>query len=117
MATATSVFAIDNNSANPNTQSNLALSEIKQNPNTPENALQNEKQYIKDIEITGTNIVKPNYVLDKMMLHRGDVYDRDLLKTDLTRIYQMGFFTDKMRAVPVENPDHTITLKIIVLNL
>ena len=86
VATATSVFAIDNNSANPNTQSNLALSEIKQNPNTPENALQNEKQYIKDIEITGTNIVKPNYVLDKMMLHRGDVYDRDLLKTDLTRI-------------------------------
>lgn len=119
MATATSVFAINTNSANPNSanpnsQNNLALTEIKQTPNTPEDALQNEKQYIKDIEISGTNIVKPNYILDKMMLHRGDVYNRDLLKTDLTRIYQMGFFTDKMKAVPIENPDHTITLKIIV---
>lgn len=114
MATATSVFAIDTNSANPNSSNNLALTEIKQNPNTQEEALQNEKQYIKDIEISGTNVVKPNYILDKMMLHRGDVYNRDLLKTDLTRIYQMGFFTDKMKAVPIENPDHTITLRIIV---
>lgn len=114
VATATSVFAINTNSANPNSQNNLALTEIKQTPNTSEDALQNEKQYIKDIEISGTNIVKPNYILDKMMLHRGDVYNRDLLKTDLTRIYQMGFFTDKMKAVPIENPDHTITLKIIV---
>lgn len=114
VATATSVFAIDTNSANPNSSNNLALTEIKQNPNTQEEALQNEKQYIKDIEISGTNVVKPNYILDKMMLHRGDVYNRDLLKTDLTRIYQMGFFTDKMKAVPIENPDHTITLRIIV---
>ena len=68
MATATSVFAINTNSANPNSQNNLALTEIKQTPNTPEDALQNEKQYIKDIEISGTNIVKPNYILDKMVL-------------------------------------------------
>ena len=44
------------------------------------------KMYIKDIEITGANVVKPEYILEKMQLHSGDAYNRDLLQTDLKRI-------------------------------
>ena len=72
------------------------------------------KQYIKDIEISGSNIIKPEYILEKMQLHTGDEYNRDFLQTDLKRIYQMGFFSDRLKAIPVENPDKTITLKIYV---
>lgn len=72
------------------------------------------KQYIKDIEISGSNVIKPEYILEKMQLHSGDIYNRDFLQTDLKRIYQMGFFSEKLKAIPVENPDHSITLKIFV---
>ncbi len=47
-------------------------------------------------------------------MHRGDEYSRDLIQNDLKNIYQMGFFTEKMKAVPIQNPDGSLTLKIIL---
>ena len=70
--------------------------------------------YIKDIEVLGTNVIKPEYVLNRLQLQRGDEFSRDLIQADLKNIYQMGFFTEKMRAVPVENSDGSITLRIIL---
>lgn len=70
--------------------------------------------YIKDIEVLGTNVIKPEYVLNRLQLQRGDEFSRDLIQTDLKNIYQMGFFTEKMRAVPIENSDGSITLRIIL---
>lgn len=73
-----------------------------------------EAVYVKDIEIEGTNIVKPEYILNRLQLQRGDEYSRDMVQTDLKSIYQMGFFTEKMKAVPIENPDGSITLRIVL---
>lgn len=70
--------------------------------------------YIKDIEVVGTNVIKPETVLTRMRLQRGDEYNRDLIQNDLKSIYQMGFFTDKMKAIPVQNPDNSITLKVVL---
>lgn len=73
-----------------------------------------DKSYIKNIEISGTNVIKPEEILEKMQLRTGTEYDRDLLQTDLKRIYQMGYFSDKLKAIPVENKDNTITLKLVL---
>lgn len=73
-----------------------------------------ETHYIKDIQVEGTNVIKPEYVLNMLQLRRGDEYSRDFVQTDLKNVYQMGFFTDKMKAIPIQNPDGTITLKIIL---
>lgn len=70
--------------------------------------------YVKDIQIEGANIIKPEYILNRLQLQRGDEYSRDLIQNDLKNIYQMGFFTEKMKAVPIENPDGSITLKIVL---
>lgn len=70
--------------------------------------------YIKDIEIEGTNVIKPEYILNRLQLQRGDEYSRDLIQNDLKNIYQMGFFSDKMKAVPLQNPDGSISLKIVL---
>lgn len=70
--------------------------------------------YIKDIQVEGTNIIKPEYVINRLQLQRGDEYSRDLIQNDLKNIYQTGFFSDKMKAVPIENPDGSITLKIVL---
>ncbi len=73
----------------------------------------NQKQ-IKDIEIMGANVTNPQLILDAMKLKKGDFYNRTLLQSDLKSIYQLGFFTEKMKAIPVNNNDGTVTLKIIV---
>lgn len=85
--------------------------------NKTTNVSQKEKKetvYIKDIQISGVNVINPDFVLKRLQLQRGDEYSRDFVQNDLKNIYQMGFFTDRMKAIPVENPDGTITLKIVL---
>ncbi|MCD8377855.1 MAG: BamA/TamA family outer membrane protein [Candidatus Gastranaerophilales bacterium] len=69
---------------------------------------------VKDIEVLGTNVIKPAVVISKMQLHKGDPFDADMVQRDLKNIYQLGFFTEKMKAIPIENSDGTITLKILL---
>lgn len=70
--------------------------------------------YIRDIEVLGTNVIKPAVVMSKMNMHKGDPFDADMVQRDLKNIYEMGFFTEKMRAIPIENADGTVTLKILL---
>ena len=35
--------------------------------------------YINDIEILGSNIIKPEYILSKMSLQKGDLYDKEII--------------------------------------
>lgn len=82
------------------------------NPKASKNT--SDAVYIKDIEIEGANIIKPEYILNQLQLHRGDEFSRDMIQMDLKNIYKMGFFTERMKAVPIENPDGSITLKIVL---
>ncbi len=70
--------------------------------------------YINDIEILGSNIIKPEYVLSKMTLKKGDLYDKEIMQQNLRTIYKLGYFTEKMKAIPVKNSNGTISLKIIL---
>ena len=77
---------------------------------TPEKA----ERVIKDIEVHGLNVISPETVLEKLSLKKGDKFDRNIVQNDLRTIYQMGYFTEKMRALPVNNSDGTVTLKLIL---
>lgn len=79
-----------------------------------ESSYDSNTAYINDIEILGSNIIKPEYILSKMSLQKGDLYDKDIMQQDLKTIYRMGYFTEKMKAIPVKNSNGTISLKIIV---
>ena len=72
-----------------------------------------ENAYINDIEILGANIVKPEYILKKIALKKGVLYDKEVMQQDLKTIYKLGYFTERMKAIPVKNPNGTISLKII----
>ena len=72
------------------------------------------EKYIKDIEIHGNNVVDTSLILDSLTQKKGELYDREKVQDDLKNIYGLGFFSEKMRAIPVNNPDGTITLKIIL---
>lgn len=71
-------------------------------------------QYISDIQVVGANAVSPEYIISKFSLHVGDAYKSEKVQTGLKDIYQLGFFTDRMKAVPIENSDGSITLKLVV---
>lgn len=70
--------------------------------------------YISDIQILGANIIKADYVLSKMSLKKGSLYDKDAMQQDLKKIYKLGYFTERMKAIPVKNSNGTISLKIIL---
>lgn len=74
----------------------------------------NGDKTVKNIEIMGNNVIDTSLILQQMSIQQGGVYNRDAIKQDLKSIYQMGYFTEKMKAVPVNNSDGTVTLKIIV---
>ena len=73
-----------------------------------------ESSYINDIEILGANIIKPEFILSKLKLKKGDLYDKDLMQQDLKTIYRLGYFTERMKAVPIKNENGTVSLKIIL---
>ena len=75
---------------------------------------QSGDKYIKDIEIHGTNVISPELILQQVKQKKGQIYSRETVQEDLRNIYGMGYFSEKMRAIPVNNPDGTITLKIIL---
>ena len=75
----------------------------------------NEKRTIKNIEIVGNNVINSSQILQEMKLQVGDKYSRELVQRDLKAIYQMGYFTEQMKAVPVNNSDGTVTLKIVLV--
>ena len=72
------------------------------------------KKVIKNIEILGNNVIDTSLILEHMKMQQGDAYSRDLIQRDLKAIYQLGYFTEKMKAVPVNNEDGTVTIKIIL---
>ena len=92
----------------------LAENEAETMDTAEETSYDSSTSYINDIEILGSNIIKPEYILSKMSLKKGDLYDKDRMQQDLKTIYRMGYFTEKMKAIPVKNSNGTISLKIIV---
>lgn len=81
---------------------------------TPEQAVNKEQKIVKAIELYGVNALSPEDILAKMTLQKGSAYSRDIVQTDLKAIYQLGYFSENMKAIPVSNPDGTVTVKIIL---
>ena len=79
-----------------------------------EEDFQDNSMYINDIEILGANIIKPEFILSKLTLKKGDLYDKYKMQEDLKAIYKLGYFTERMKAIPVKNEKGMISLKIIL---
>ena len=95
-----------------------AASEVRSTPVTSgsvsTNAIDKDKRVLKNIEIYGNNVIDTSVILDKMKMQQGDVYTRNAVQADLKAIYELGFFSEKMKAIPINNSDGTVTLKIML---
>lgn len=70
--------------------------------------------YIQNVEIYGNNIVETSFIKAQMTSKEGYAYDRKVISQDLNKIYQTGFFTQNIRAVPIRQDDGSVRLRIIV---
>ncbi len=91
-----------------------AASEVSGTPVTSGSVSTSDKRVLKNIEIYGNNVIDTSVILDKMKMQKGDVYTRNAVQSDLKAIYELGFFSEKMKAIPVNNSDGTVTLKIML---
>lgn len=67
---------------------------------------------ISAIKIEGNKIIQNNDITSAMNLQVGDVYSPEKIQKCLTEIYNMGWFTERMRAVPVKDKNNNVVLKI-----
>ena len=83
---------------------------------TSENSVSEDKEnkVIKNIEFYGLNSLPQEELLSQMKMKTGEVYSRSDMQDDLKSIYETGYFSERMKAVPVTNDDNTITIKIIL---
>ena len=90
-----------------------AQSIAPQNLNNVQNRSYDEGVTINDVEITGNNLVKSDDIIKNMSQKKGVLFDRDQVQKDLKSIYDMGYFTEKLKAIPQTSPSG-IRLKIHV---
>lgn len=81
---------------------------------TTTSSVSKENKTIKNIEFYGLNSVPQSEITDKMQMKAGEEYTREKMQADLKTIYETGFFTEKMKAIPTTNPDGTVSVKIVV---
>ena len=71
--------------------------------------------YVTDVEVVGNNLVNKDFILSQMTTKPGYIYDKKTIVTDLNKIYKTGFFTQKIRAIPLKNDENkNVVLRIVV---
>lgn len=68
---------------------------------------------INKVSIEGNKLIQAQKIKDSMVIRPGSLYSKTTLKDDLRRIYDMGYFTEKIKAVPISTNDG-IVLRIVV---
>jgi 5'-methylthioadenosine/S-adenosylhomocysteine nucleosidase len=99
--------------------SDSLIDKIQQENNTQN--LQAEKTDIAEsnivveaIEIDGNNLVSSEEILQHLNVKVGDAYSVESVQKNLESIYSMGYFSEKMKAIPVKIDDNSVKLKFIV---
>lgn len=102
----------------PKQETPIEATEIPENPISEEDGFVTKekpdpKTLIKEVEIEGNSIIAEDKIKQTMKCQIGEVYNLDNLKEDLQSIYNLGYFTKNIKAMPQKTPDGVI-LKIVV---
>ena len=71
-----------------------------------------EGSKITKIEFEGNHLVQDSDIVKVMNMQIGDVYSKNLVQQNLKAIYKTGYFSEKMKAIPIPNDPESLTLKI-----
>lgn len=88
------------------------LPDLSDMPQKQKSVKKEKSPIITAIKIEGNKIIQNNDITSAMNLQVGDVYSPEKIQKCLTEIYNMGWFTEHMRAVPVKDKNNNVVLKI-----
>lgn len=79
-----------------------------------ENNLQeiSDDSKITKIEFEGNHLIKESDIVKVMNMQIGDRYSKELVQQNLKAIYKTGYFSEKMKAIPIPTDDDSLTLRI-----
>lgn len=69
---------------------------------------------IQEVEIYGNNLLDANYIKEQISSKPGDAYNRANVSSDLRTLYNTGYFTQNIRALPIKIDDRNVKLRIIL---
>jgi len=70
--------------------------------------------YIQEVEIFGNNLLDANFIKEQINSKEGYQYIRSNVSNDLKTLYNTGYFTQNLRAVPIKIDENNIKLRIIL---
>ena len=70
------------------------------------------KTKIRKIEFEGNQLINDSDIMKSLKMQVGDVYTKDLIQQNLKNIYDMGYFSEKMKAIPIPEDQENIVLKV-----
>ncbi|MBE7708252.1 MAG: hypothetical protein E7Z88_06060 [Cyanobacteria bacterium SIG27] len=73
-----------------------------------------EVVYIKEVEIFGNNLLSTNYIKEQIKSKEGYQYIRSDVSNDLRTLYNTGYFSQNLRALPIKIDNNNVKLRIIL---
>ncbi len=67
---------------------------------------------ITKIEFEGNHLINDSDIVKVMNMQLGDVYSKELVQQNLKAIYKTGYFSEKMKAIPIPTSPDSLTLRI-----
>lgn len=103
-------------------QEDIAPEEVLEEVTQEETQAQDEEEeidednivYIKELEIFGNNLLDANYIKEQIKSKEGYQYVRSSVSSDLRALYNTGYFTQNLRALPIKIDDNNVRLRIIL---
>lgn len=71
-----------------------------------------DESKITKIEFLGNHLINENDIIKVMNMQVGDAYNKDKVQQNLKAIYKTGYFSEKMKAIPIPTAPDSVTLRI-----
>lgn len=70
--------------------------------------------YIQEVEIFGNNLLDTNFIKEQIVSKEGYQYIRSEVSNDLKTLYNTGYFSQNIRALPIKIDNNNVKLRIIL---
>ena len=87
---------------------------LEQNTQFLNEAKDSDGMKIQKIEFSGNKIIQDSDIAKIMKMQVGDIYSREMVQQNLKTIYNMGYFSNKMKAIPIKVDEKNVILKIVL---
>ncbi|MBQ7450085.1 BamA/TamA family outer membrane protein [bacterium] len=87
---------------------------VEQNAEILDGSASTDGLKIQKIEFSGNKLIQDSDIMKVMKMQSGDLYSREMVQQNLKTIYNMGYFSNKMKAIPIKVDEKNVILKIVL---